>query len=961
MFRILLLLSVSSYSFRLGYRLNQIRTRINGDLLQGDYDNEVAPVYDPSVTPLEINDELKSSFMSYAMSTILSRALPDARDGLKPVHRRLLYAMSLLNLTPDSSHRKCARIVGEVLGKFHPHGDQSVYAALVRVAQDFILSHPLIDGHGNFGSIDDDPPAAMRYTEAKLSALAYETLLADIKEDTVDFIPNFDGNENEPVILPAKLPMLLLNGASGIAVGMATSIPPHNLGELATAMVALLDNPSLSLQDLIAIIPGPDFPTGGQILGLQGANEMYQTGHGSVVMRAKCHIEQITSISKSGFRLTRNAIIVTELPYMTNKAGLLEKIADMVNEKKLDGISDLRDESDRDGIRMVLELKRDATPEVVLNNLYKKTSLQTAFPGNIVALVSNGRQPQRINLKQALEIFINFRFETIRRRSAYQLDKVKTRLHIVQGLLLALSKIDKIIDLIRTSKDEKSVKAALSSDLYGLTVTQADAILALRLGRLTSLEEGKLKEEELTLLASKQTLEALLVDDAQVKAVMRSETLDLKAKYAIPRRSEIVKDQGNFEDQDFVPNARSVVLLTRSGYIKRIPILEFDTQSRGGKGKASISPASVRNDASESPMGPRDSVIQFFSCNDHDSILFITERGVAYSLKAFQIPQASRTARGTPIPQVIPVSNQEKVTSMIPVDSFAALPTQEDSVVEEVDTLVDVTDDDVINAEVTEDDVSGEDNTGDSLVLLTAKGIIKRTPLKAFANISARGLIIISLMDGDSLQWARRCRRSDKILIATCDGYASMFPASMVPSTGRNSRGVRALKLREGDRMADMDIVSSKPLSKDGSEAKPQYVLAVTKQGFGKRLDVSKLRLQRRGGMGTVVIKFKNLFPNRKSVRAAGISDDGCDALTCMRVCTEDEEAILSTKRGTVLRQPIDKVSVQSRTATGFILQRIEDDDCVIMVDIVPPESENIIKARSDAEMQERLSPADMK
>ena len=673
----------------------------------------------PRIQNIELNDELKASFMSYAMSTILGRALPDARDGLKPVHRRVLYAMQVLNLTPDNTYRKCARVVGEVLGKFHPHGDMSVYDALVRMAQDFVMLHPLVAGHGNFGSVDNDPAAAMRYTEAKLSKIAFDTLLVDIKEETVDFVPNFDGNEVEPVVLPARLPMLLLNGASGIAVGMATSIPPHNLGELADAVVAIISNPQITDEELFKIIPAPDFPTGGKIMGNAGARSLYQTGHGSIIMRAKTHVEIITTSSRSGSR-TRNAIVVTELPYMTNKATLLEKIADLVNDKKLEGIADLRDESDRDGIRVVIELKRDAIPALVQNNLFKKTALQMTFSGNMLALVDEGKQPQRITLRQGLDIFIDYRFHTLRRRTTFQLKKLKARNHIVEGMIKAMSRMDDIINLLRKTKETTDkVKSILTSASFDLSVEQADAILNMQLRRLTALEEDKLKEENADLTMQINTLGNIMEDDKKVFDIMRTETLALKEKHATPRRSIVWDEEGSLSDEDLLANDRSVIMMTRSGYIKRVPIEEFETQARGTKGKAG-----ARLSADD------DSVSQFFSCNDHDVILFITDKGKAYSVKAFQVPIASRIAKGVPLPQVLPINSDEQVTSVIPVDSF------------------------------------GIDET-EHLVLLTSQGFVKKTPLKAFESISARGLIIISLGESDSLRWARRCLPHEEVLIAT--------------------------------------------------------------------------------------------------------------------------------------------------------------------------------------------------
>lgn len=848
---------------------------------------------DTSIVNVQLNDELKNCFMSYAMSTILGRALPDARDGLKPVHRRVLYAMQMLNLTPDSTYRKCARIVGEVLGKFHPHGDQSVYDALVRMSQDFVMLHPLISGHGNFGSVDNDPPAAMRYTEAKLSSLSSDAMLSDIKEDTVDFVPNFDDQEEEPLVLPAKIPMLLLNGASGIAVGMATNIPPHNLGELIDGVVGLIRNPELSDEELMKVIPAPDFPTGGEIIGKVGAHSMYKTGRGSVPMRAKSHIEVITSTSRSGTKLTRTAIIVTELPYMTNKAALLEKMADMVNDKKLDGISDLRDESDRDGIRVVIELKRDANPAIVQNNLYKKTALQTSFSGNMLALVDDGTQPKRVTLRDLLNIFIDFRFKTVRRRTAHQLKKVQSRDHIVQGLIMALSKIDKIIKVIRDSEDVIAAKVLLISEEFGFSVEQAESVLGLTLRRLTSMEGSKLNSEHDDLVKQIDVLSNVMNSETEVFNIIVNESLEIKKKHAVPRRTAILGEQLELCDQDLLANDRSVILITGNGYIKRIPIEEFQAQSRGGKGKAG---ARLSTD--------QDSVQHFFTCNDHDTVLFVTDRGIAYTTKAFQIPLGSRIAKGTPLPQVLPIGQNEVVTSLIPIDSF---------------------------------------RDEESLILLTSNGYVKKTPINAFKTVSARGLTIISLGDDDSLRWARRCNITDEILIATRDGFGMRMEASSLRETGRKSRGVRALNLRDGDRMADMDIIlKSNPIETGPSE--PQYVLAVTEKGYGKRISIEEFRVQKRGGRGVIIIKFKTkagggrgktttlIKPKTKEVKGE------TDALSSMRICSAEDEVVFSTERGTIMRQLAGDISVQSRSATGVKLQKLPIDDSIVMVDVVPPD-----------------------
>lgn len=882
----------------------------NRDNLDDDINNNPL-LLDPNVLPIELNDELKASFMSYAMSTILGRALPDARDGLKPVHRRVLYAMHGLGLTPESGYRKCARIVGEVLGKYHPHGDQSVYDALVRMTQDFVMLHPFVSGHGNFGSVDNDPAAAMRYTEAKLSKIANEALLSDIKDDTVDFVPNFDGNEIEPLVLPAKLPLLLLNGASGIAVGMATNIPPHNLGELCDAINALIVDPDLSDEKLFELIPAPDFPTGGQIMGAGTIKKLYETGHGSCILRAKTHIDILTTKNKkTGSTRSRNAIIVTELPYMTNKAGLLEKIADLVNNKKIEGITDLRDESDRQGIRVVIELKRDAVPAVVQNNLYKKTALQTSFSGNMLALVDEGKQPMRLSLRNCLELFIQFRFDTLRRRTAFNLKKLESRDHIVQGLLIALEHIDQIIDIMRSSSDPADGKRKISEiSTFDLSGDQIDAILGLTLGRLTGLEKDKLQKEHETLTTNIESNRQIMNDDKLVFDIIRKETSELKNNHATPRKSEIIAAEAELSDQDLLANERSVIIVTNSGYIKRMSLKEFEAQSRGGKGKAGTKLADGD-----------DTVVHFFACNDHDSLLFITDKGVAYSKKAFQIPVSSRTAKGVPIPQVLPISSSESVTSIIPVDEF------------------------------------GED---EYLILLTSTGYIKKTPLQAFKTISARGLIIITLGDGDALRWARRCDPDEEILIATRDGFASRIPASGLRATGRTARGVRALNLREGDLMADMDIVAPKLGSKSTTnidagvvsattstidDDDDEYVLAVTSRGFGKRVLISEFRTQRRGGKGVTCIKFKEKAGGSRRKVSGNSGNTSPDALSCMRACSAGDEIVLSTSKGNVIRQRVDDLSIQSRSATGVLIQKMLPGDTIINVDVVPPEKEDELK-----------------
>ncbi|ACI65720.1 predicted protein [Phaeodactylum tricornutum CCAP 1055/1] len=811
--------------------------------------------------------------MQYALSIIMGRAIPDARDGLKPVHRRILYAMDQLSLYPNTGHRKCARVVGEVLGKFHPHGDMAVYDALVRLAQHFSTAYPLIDGHGNFGSIDADPAAAMRYTECRLTKLSQAALLEDLQDDTVDFLPNFDGNEIEPAVLPAKLPILLLNGSSGIAVGMATNIPPHNLNEIMTACTALVKarqgGAAVTDKKLLQMVPGPDFPTGASILSTGGTEKLYTTGNGGIVMRAVTKIEKITTGRKSS--ITRTAIIVTELPYQVNKAALLEKIAGLVNEKKLDGIADLRDESDRDGIRVVIELKRDAVAAVVLNNLYKKTPLQTTFSGNFLALMTANRDsssslvPQRFTLRQAMDCFLDFRFETIRRKSQFQLTKVNARSHIVAGLLMALDKVDMVIQIVRASADQQAAREALYIEL-GTSSEQTDAILKLQLGQLTRLNKGKLESEKADLEESRESLTHLLEVDDAVYDVMREEFIDMMKRFGGERKSSIiVEDDGDFCDMDLIENSRSVIVVTRGGYIKRMPLKTFESQGRGTRGKRGTSDGGESADSE---------VAHCFTCNDHDTLLMVTQNGIAYGLRAYQVPIAGRTAKGQPIPSVLPVRGDEVITAILPVSEFS---------------------------------------DEEYVVLTTEQGWIKRTPLDAFEKLSSRGLTIATLEDGDRLKWCHRVRNEDDILIGTVGGMATRFGAAKLRPTGRTSRGVRAMKLREGDTIADMNVLSGK---------NKEYILTVTAQGYGKRIATSEFRAQARGGVGVIAIKFKR-----------GQEED---KVSCLRIVKDDEEILVITARGIMVRQKASDIPSQGRSATGVMVQRVDDGDHISSVSIVP-------------------------
>lgn len=853
-----------------------------------------------TIIPTDLRNEMSRSYLEYAMSVIVGRALPDAKDGLKPVHRRILYAMHELGLTSDRPFRKCARVVGEVLGKYHPHGDTAVYDALVRMAQSFSMRSPLINGHGNFGSVDNDPPAAMRYTECRLQALTSDALLQDIEAETVDFIDNFDGSQQEPVVLPSRIPQLLLNGSSGIAVGMATNIPPHNLGELIDGLIAMIRNPDISDTELRRIIPGPDFPTGGQILGTSGIRDAYTTGRGSITMRGVATIE---TIQQRG-RPERDAIIVTELPYQTNKAGLIEKIAELVNDHRIDGIADIRDESDRTGMRIVIELKRDAYPQVVLNNLYKQTPLQNNFGVNMLALVDG--DPQLLGLRQMLQVFLDFRIETIVRRTQYHLRKAQERDHILQGLLIALQNLDAVIQLIRNAPDAPTARQQLTEG-YDLSEAQADAILQMQLRRLTALEAEKIQQEHEELQTRIADLQDILERRERVLDIIIDEVTTIRGIYATPRMTVIEQGLGDLDDIDLIANEQVVIMVTEQGYIKRMPISTFQAQNRATRGKAGTR------------MKEDDGVEHFISCCDHDSIMFFSDRGVAYCLKAYQVPLGSRTARGVPIVQMLPIPQHEKITSVVPVTEF--------------------TDDEY-------------------LVMLTRGGYIKKTEISAFSNIRANGLIAISLEEGDQLRWVRRARVEDSIIIGSRQGMTIHFRAdhTQLRPLGRPTRGVRAMSLREGDELISMDILPGELVDRvvvpatesigatpesdeeqqdeDMSRDQGPWVLVITTGGLGKRVPVSQFRLQNRAGLGIRAIKFRKEN----------------DQLAALRIVGESDEMILVTTRGVIIRQIVNAISCQSRMATGVYVQRLDEDDAIVAVALVNPVEEE----EGDAENTDR-------
>ncbi|WP_027408151.1 DNA gyrase subunit A [Anoxybacteroides tepidamans] len=729
------------------------------------------------IREVNISQEMRSSFLDYAMSVIVSRALPDVRDGLKPVHRRILYAMHDLGMTADKPYKKSARIVGEVIGKYHPHGDAAVYDTMVRMAQDFNYRYMLVDGHGNFGSIDGDAAAAMRYTEARMSKISME-LLRDINKDTIDYQDNYDGSEKEPVVLPSRFPNLLVNGSSGIAVGMATNIPPHQLGEVIDALLALSKDPEMTIAELMEFIPGPDFPTAGQIIGRSGIRKAYETGRGSITLRAKVEIEQ----KENG----KETIIVRELPYQVNKAKLIERIAELVREKKIDGITDLRDESDRSGMRIVMEVRRDANAKVILNNLYKQTALQTSFGINMLALVDG--EPKVLNLKECLMHYLEHQKIVIRRRTAYELKKAEARAHILEGLRIALDHLDEVIHLIRHSQTTEIAKEGLMQK-FSLTERQAQAILDMRLQRLTGLEREKIEQEYQELVRLISELKAILADEEKVLQIIRDELTEIKERFNDERKTEIVSGGvEEFDDEDLIPCENIVVTLTHKGYIKRLPLSTYKSQRRGGRG---IQGMNTSED---------DFVEHLLITSTHHTILFFTNKGKVYRAKGYEIPEFGRTAKGIPIINLLEIDKDEWINTIIPIDQF-------------------------------------DDNS--FLFFTTKEGIAKRSPLSSFANIRNNGLIAVSLREGDELISVKLTDGSKHVIVGTKNGMLIRFPETDVRTMGRNATGVKAITLEGDDEVVGMEILEEN-----------HDVLVVTKNGYGKRTKASEYRVQSRGGKG---------------------------------------------------------------------------------------------------------------
>lgn len=729
---------------------------------------------------MEVDEELKRSFIAYAMAVNKSRAIPDVRDGLKPVHRRILFSMHEMGLYSDKSYRKCARIVGDTLGKYHPHGDSSVYDALVRLAQDFTINFPLVDGHGNFGSVDGDPAAAMRYTEAKLTKLAGE-MLKDLDKETVDFIPNFDGNESEPTVLPARFPNLLVNGSDGIAVGMATNIPPHNLAEVIDGTIAMIDNPEITVDELMDYIPAPDFPTGGIIMGRSGIRNAYRTGQGKIVIRSKCEIEDYGTGGNA-----RQRIVVTEIPYQVNKAMLIKTIADMVKDKRLEGISDIREESDRDGMRIVIECKKDANAQVVLNTLYKRTNLQVSDGIIMLALVENGTEPKTLNLRQILYHYLEHQKEVITRRTRFELNKTEERAHIVEGLVLALANIDEVIRIIKQSADKFAAIAALTQ-AFELDEKQANAILEMRLQRLTSLEVDKLKEELAALEATIADLKDILANEYRVMAIIRADLTEIKGRYPSPRRTEISVDYGDIEDADLIDREDVVISLTHTGYIKRLPVSEYKAQNRGGMGITAHKPKD------------EDYVEKMFISCTHDDILLFSSLGKVYSVKGYEIPEANRTARGRAVVNIVRLDQGEKIESVLPV----------------------------------------KEGDGGYIVIATKRGVIKKTSTKEYERIPKNGKIAIRLPEGDEVISVQFTTGENELLVASKHGKCIRFSEADVRAMGRTATGVRAMRLTDDDELVDMLVVN------------PELdIFTLTSNGYGKRSSIEDYRLQSRGGKG---------------------------------------------------------------------------------------------------------------
>ena len=896
-------------------------------------DNPGEPPESSDIRPVSILDEMKKSYLDYAMSVIVARALPDARDGLKPVHRRILFSMNEQGYTPDKKHKKSAGIVGDVMGQYHPHGDQSIYDALVRMAQDFSMRAPLIDGQGNFGSVDGDPPAAMRYTESRLTKIAM-TLLDDTDKDTVDFQDNYDGSAQEPVVLPAKFPNLLVNGAGGIAVGMATNIPPHNLGEVIDACVALIDNPALTIDELINIIPGPDFPTGGIILGRQGIRSAYHLGRGSIVMRGKVDIDTI--------RKDREAIIISEIPYQVNKASMVERIGELIREKRIEGISDLRDESDRQGYRVVVELKRDAMADVVLNQLYKFTPLQTTFGVNSVAL--DGGRPQTMSLKDLLTIFVNFREQVVTRRTKYLLAKARDRAHERVGLAIAVANIDEVIRVIRSSPTPAAARETLMSrdwpardvedmitliddprhrinpdGTIRLSLAQVTAILELRLQRLTALGREEIAEELTKLAAEISDYLDILRSRARVQAIVKTELAEVKAEFATPRKTVIVEQEGEVEDEDLIQREDMVVTVSHAGYVKRVPLSTYRAQRRGGKGRAGMQ---TRDE---------DFVSRVFVASTHTPVLFFSSRGQVYKEKVWRLPMAAPNARGKALINILPLEQGERITTIMPLP----------------------------------EDESSWSNL--DVMFATTGGNVRRNKLSDFVDVRRSGIIAMKLEEGEAIVDVQICTEHDDVLLTAAGGQCIRFPVTDVRVfTGRTSMGVRGISLAEGDKLISLailrhvettsdersaylkmrravagEVVAEEPAEIEAEEttgaiqlsqeryvemsAQEQVVLTVSENGYGKRTSSYEYRTTGRGGKGIVAMSVNSR--NGKLVASFPVE--------------EADQIMLVTDKGQLIRCPVGDIRIAGRSTQGVIVFDTADDEHVVSVEHIGEETDN--------------------
>ena len=804
---------------------------------------------DGNIIKRDIEDEMKTAYIDYAMSVIVSRALPDVRDGLKPVHRRILYAMHEDGITSDKPYRKCANTVGSVLGRYHPHGDASVYDAMVRMAQDFSMRYMLIDGHGNFGSIDGDGAAAMRYTEARMSKIA-EQMLVDIEKNTVDFMPNYDDRLQEPTVLPAKIPALLVNGSSGIAVGMATNIPPHNLTEVINGIIKIIDDDNVSDDDLIKIIKGPDFPTGGMVLGLEGIKEAYKTGRGKITMRAEAEIEEMSG--------NKHRIIVTSLPYQVNKARLIENIARLAREKRIEGISEMRDESDRkEKVRIVMELKRDANPQVVLNQLYKNTQMQDTFGVIMLALVDG--EPKILTLRQCLDCYIDHRKTVILRRTQFDLDKALARAHILEGLRIAIDNIDEVIAIIRSSYDDAKERLI---ERFGLTDIQAQAILDMRLKTLSGLQREKIEEEYKQLMELIEHLRAILNSERLVFDIIKEELIEIKDKFGDDRKTKIVAAEGEIDLDDLIKEEQTVIALTHFGYIKRMPIDTYRSQKRGGKGITGIA---TREE---------DFVKQIFTASTHDTILFFTNKGKLYKLRGYEVPEAGRTARGTAIVNLLSLDAGEKVSAVIPIQNFAE---------------------------------------GKYLLMATKNGLIKKTALAEYNSARKTGLQGITLKEDDELIAVRLTDGEDNVVLVTRNGMCITFDEKDVRPIGRVSQGVIGIRIDEDDEVIGMESIIA------GGKA---TLLAITENGFGKRTELDEYRVQIRGGKGVITYKV-----TQKTGKLVGA-----------RIATDDEDVMLITDKGTIIRLKVKDISVLGRSTQGVTLMRTTDGGKVVSMETLTPE-----------------------